>query len=83
MGPTNYDEGFFVSADFKCFRKGVWGWGGGPLMMVKDSLFQLIPNVLGMGCGAREGGPIMTMKESLFLLVSNFWEEGVGLGGAH
>ena len=37
-GPNNDDEGFFVSADFKCFRKGVWGWGGGPLMMMKDSL---------------------------------------------
>ena len=24
-GPINDDEGFFVSADFKCFRKGVWG----------------------------------------------------------
>ena len=29
-GPTNDDEGFFVSADLKCFRKGSWGWGGGP-----------------------------------------------------
>ena len=38
-GPTNDDEGFFVSADFKCFRKGVWGWGWGPLMTMKDSLF--------------------------------------------
>ena len=24
-GTTNDDEGFFVSANFKCFRKGVWG----------------------------------------------------------
>ena len=24
-GPTNDDEGFFVSADFKCFRKEVLG----------------------------------------------------------
>ena len=23
--PTNHDEGFLVSADFKCFRKRVWG----------------------------------------------------------
>ena len=43
-GATNNDKGFIVSADFKCFRKGVWGWGGGPLMMVKDSLFLLISN---------------------------------------
>ena len=41
-GPTNDDEGFFVSADFKCFRKDVWGWGGGPVRMMKDSLFLLI-----------------------------------------
>ena len=44
-GPTNDDEGFFISVDFKCFRKDVWGWGGGPLMMLKDSLFLLISNV--------------------------------------
>ena len=53
-GPTN-DDGFFISADFKCFKKGVWGWGGGPLMNMKDSLFLLISNVLGRGCGARKG----------------------------
>ena len=53
--PTNDDEGISVSADFKCFRKGVLGWGGGPLMMVKDSLFLLISSVLGMGCGAGRG----------------------------
>ena len=39
------------SADFKCFRKGLWGWGGGPLMMMKNSLFLLISNVLGRGVG--------------------------------
>ena len=27
-GPANTDEGFFVSVDFKCFRKGVWGKEG-------------------------------------------------------
>ena len=27
-GPTNDDEGFLVSADFKCFRKGMWGQEG-------------------------------------------------------
>ena len=27
-GPSNEDEGFFVSADFKCLRKGVWGCEG-------------------------------------------------------
>ena len=27
-GPTNGDEGFFVSVDFKCFSKGVWGREG-------------------------------------------------------
>ena len=41
-GPTNDDEGFFVSADLKCFRRDVWGWGGGPVEMMKDSLFLLI-----------------------------------------
>ena len=54
-GPTDDDDGFSVSADFKCFRKGVWGWGGGPLMMAKDSLFLLISNVLERECGAGEG----------------------------
>ena len=55
MGPTNDDEGISVSADFKCFRKWVWGWRGGPLMTVKDSLFLQISNVLGRACGARRG----------------------------
>ena len=27
-GPTPYVEGFFVSVDFKCFRKGLWGQEG-------------------------------------------------------
>ena len=54
-GPNNDDEGFFVSADFNCFRRGVWGSGSGPLMVVKDSFFLLISNVLGRGCGVRRG----------------------------
>ena len=29
-GPTNDGEGLFVSADLKCFRKGMWGWWSGP-----------------------------------------------------
>ena len=29
--------------------------GKGPLMMMKDSLFLLISNVLGTGCGAKRG----------------------------
>ena len=29
-GPASHDEGFFVSADFKCFRKGVWCCERGP-----------------------------------------------------
>ena len=45
-GPTIDGEGLIVSADFKSFRKGVWGWGGGPLMMMNNSLFLLISNVL-------------------------------------
>ena len=69
-GPTNADEGFFVFADFKCFRKGVWGQGGGPQMMMKDSLFLLISYVLGRECGAR-GGPLMMVNDSVFLLISN------------
>ena len=27
-GLINDDEGFLVSTDFKCFRKGVWGLEG-------------------------------------------------------
>ena len=27
-GPINDHGGFFVSVDFKCFRKGVWGRDG-------------------------------------------------------
>ena len=48
-GPINDDEGFFASADFNCFRKGVWGLGGGPIMTMKDSLFLMNSNVLGGG----------------------------------
>ena len=54
-GPPLMVKESLVSTDFKCFRKGVLGWGGGPLMMVKDSLFLLISNILGRGCGAGEG----------------------------
>ena len=36
LGPTNDGDGFSFSADFKCFRKGVWAWGGGPPMMMGD-----------------------------------------------
>ena len=36
-------------------RSGVWGRGRGPFMMMKDSLFLLISNVLGRGCGAGRG----------------------------
>ena len=50
QGPINEYEGFFVSADFNCFRKGVWAWEG-----AHPSLFLLISNVLGKGCGAGEG----------------------------
>ena len=53
-GPTNADEEFFVSSDFKCFLGSV-GPEGGPLMMMKDSSFLLISNVLGRECGAWEG----------------------------
>ena len=52
-GPTNDGEGFFVSADFKCFRKGMWGREGAHMLM-KDSMFLLISNVLGRGCEAGE-----------------------------
>ena len=54
-GPYNDDARFFVSADFKFLERGLWGWGGGPLMTMKDSLFLLILNVLGRMCGAGEG----------------------------
>ena len=33
----------------------MWGWGGGPVMMMKESLFLLISNVLGRACGAGRG----------------------------
>ena len=68
-GPTNDGEGFFVSAHFKCFRNGVWGKGGGPLMMMKDSLFLLISNVLGRGCGAWRGP---TSDNEGFLVSADF-----------
>ena len=54
-GPTNDGEGFFVSACVKCFRNGVWGWGGDLLMNLKDSLFLLISNVSRRGCGTEKG----------------------------
>ena len=39
-GANNNDEGFFVSADLKCFRKGVWARRGPT--NDNDSLFLLI-----------------------------------------
>ena len=71
-GPNNDDEGFFVSADFKCFRKRVWVWvwEGGPPMMVKEALF-----LWGWGVG-----PLMMAKDSLFLLISNVLGRGCGAG---
>ena len=53
-GPTYDDERYFVYTDFKRFGRGA-GPRGGPLMMMKDSLFLLISNVLGRECGARRG----------------------------
>ena len=80
-GPTNDDEGFFFSADFKCF----WDVGpeGGPLMMVKESRFLLISNVLGRGCGAGRG--TTNIDEGFFVSVDlkSFWKEVWGLKGAH
>ena len=38
-GPLMMMKDSLSSADFKCFRKRVWGHAGrGPLMMMKDSL---------------------------------------------
>ena len=54
-GPNNGDERFLVSADFKCFRKGVWGWGGGPLMMMKESLLSTDFKFFRKGVWGREG----------------------------
>ena len=42
-------------------------------MMMKDSLFLLISNILGRECG---GGPLMMMEDSLFLLMSNVLGRG-------
>ena len=76
-GPTKDDEEFSIFVVFKCFRKGVWGWGGGPLTMVKDSLFLVISNV-------HEGSPLMMMKGALFLPISNvLGRECVTVEGAH
>ena len=44
-------------------------------MMMKDSMFLLISNVLGKMCGAGEG-PLMMMMDSLFLLISNVSGKG-------
>ena len=41
------------------------GLGGGPLMKMNDSLFLLISNVLGRGCGAGRG-PSKMMKDSVY-----------------
>ena len=80
-GPTNDGEGFIVSADFKCFRKGKCGWGGGPPMIKEDLLLLLISNVLGRGCGAGRG-PLMLVKDSLFLPNFRCFRKGVwGWGG--
>ena len=68
-GPNNDNERFLVSADFKCFRKGVWGWGGGPLMSLKDSLFLLISNVSRRGCGTGRGP---TNDDEGFFVSANF-----------
>ena len=37
------------------YRNRLWGREGGPLIKMKDSLFLLISNVLGKGCGAGRG----------------------------
>ena len=54
IGPSNDDEGFFVSADFKCFRKGCEP-GKGPNNDDKGFFVFLISTVSGRGCGAKEG----------------------------
>ena len=52
-------------------------------MKVKDSLFLLISNVLGRGCGAGRC-PLMKVKDSLFLRISDVLGRGCGAGeGAH
>ena len=54
------------------------GWERGPLIMMQDSLFLLIPIFLGRGCGAG------MMKDSLFLLLSNVLGRECWAGeGAH
>ena len=55
----------------------VAGPRGGPLMIMKDSLFLLISNALGKERAAGEGGPVMMMKDFWFLLISNV----LGWGG--
>ena len=48
-------------------------------MMMKDSLFLLISDVIGRACVAGRG-PLMTMNDSLFLLISNVLGKGCGAG---
>ena len=44
-------------------------------MMVKDSLFLLVSNILGRGCGAGRG-PLMMVNDYLFLLIQNVFGKG-------
>ena len=57
------------------FQKGGVGLGGGPLMMVKDSLFLLISNALGRGCVGLGRGPSKD-DEGFFVSVNLFLPGG-------
>ena len=56
------------------------GLEGGPLMIVKDSLFLLIFNLLGKSFGAVTGPTNDEERFSLFLLISNLLGKGFGAG---
>ena len=60
MGPHHKTTGIYHNiqgTEQVSLRGGNGGRGrrGGSLMMMKDSLFLMISNVLGRGCGAGEG----------------------------
>ena len=82
--PSNDDEGFFVSADFKCFRKGVWGLGRGPTNDDERFFVSADFKCLRKGVWGWGGGPLMMMKHSLFLQISNDLGRGCRAGeGGH
>ena len=83
IGPSNDDEGFFVSADFNCFRKGCEP-GKGPNNDDKGFFVFADFNCFRKGVWGQGRGPLMMMKDSLLLLISTVLGRGCGAWeGAH